>query len=92
MNEGTVEATASAPKKAIPRAAQGLIEETRARIRENPARALAIAVAAGFVLQTAPVGRLVGGLVRVSFALLKPALLVLGGVKIWETIKERQIL
>ena len=92
MNEVTVEATASAPNKALPRAAGGLIEETRTRIRENPARALAIAVAAGFVLQTAPVGRLFGGLVRVSFALLKPALLVLGGVKIWETIKERQIL
>jgi len=92
MNEGIVQSTASAPNEAAPRTARGLVEETRARIRSNPTRALAIAAATGFVLQSAPAGRLLGGLIRVSFALLKPALLVLGGVKIWETIKRRQIL
>jgi hypothetical protein len=92
MKESPVETTASVSNKAIPRAAKGLLEETKALIRKNPARALAIAAGAGFVLQSAPVGRLVGGLLRVSFALLPPALMVVGGVKLWEKIQRRQIL
>jgi len=92
MNKRPVETTASVSKEAIPRAANGLLEGTKTLIRKNPARALAIAAGAGFVLQSAPVGRLVGGLLRVSFALLQPALMVVGGVKIWEKIQRRQIL
>ena len=92
MNKSPAETTASVSNETIPRAAKGLLNDTKSLIRKNPARALAIAAGAGFVLQSAPVGRLVGGLLRVSFALLQPALMVVGGVKIWEKIQRRQIL
>lgn len=92
MNQGPVESAASVPNETKPRRGEGLLDDARVFIRQNPARALAIAAGAGFVLQSAPVGRLLGGLLRVSFALVQPALLVLGGVKIWEKIQRRQIL
>ena len=92
MNESHVEAAPAAGNEELPRAARDLFTETKAYIRKNPARALAIAAGAGFVLQSAPVGRLVGGLWRISFALLQPALLVAGGVKVWEKIQRRPIL
>jgi len=91
MNESTAEAAAKAGGN-LPSAARGAIDNARVYIRRHPTRALAIAAAAGFVLQSAPVGRLMGGLARVSFALLQPALIVLGGIKIWEKIKHREIL
>ena len=92
MNDSHVEAAAPASKEALPRAARNMLADTKTLIRKNPARALAIAAGAGFVLQSAPVGRLVGGLLRVSFALLQPTLMVAGGVKLWEVLQRRQIL
>src|SRR5258708_2126926 len=92
MNEISVEASTPASREARLHAPRTLLHEAKILIRKNPARALAIAVGAGFVLQSAPIGRLVGGLLRVSFALLQPALMVAGGVKVWEKIQRRQIL
>jgi len=92
MSASPVNEPARADSESVARAARNLVGETREYIRKNPTRALAIAVGAGFVLQSAPVGRLVGGLLRISFALLQPALLIAGGVKIWEKIQRRPIL
>ena len=92
MNQGPVESAASVREETGTRADEGLLEDARIFIRQNPTRALAIAAGAGFVLQSAPVGRLLGGLLRVGFALTQPALMVLGGLKIWEKIQRRQIL
>ena len=92
MSASEVKEAAPSVSESVPRAARNLVGGTKAYIRKNPARALAIAVGAGFVLQSAPVGRLVGGLLRISFALLQPALLIAGGVKIWEKIQRRPIL
>jgi hypothetical protein len=57
--------------------------------REEPAKALGIAFLTGLICTVLPVGRLVAGLVRLAFALLPPALLVLGGIKAWEEIEKR---
>ncbi len=92
MNESSVESPEVPLKKSEAAAVRNLLAETKAMIRKNPTRALAIAAGAGFVLQSAPVGRLVGGLLRVSFALLQPALMVVGGVKVWEKLQRREIL
>ena len=92
MNRSSAEGTAVASNDVIPPTARNLLEEASALIRKNPTQALAIAAGAGFLLQAAPVGRVVGGLFRVSFALLRPALMVVGGVKIWEKIQRRQVL
>lgn len=92
MNEGPVKTADPSPTSRAPDLGRDLLAEAQDYIRRNPTRALAIAAGAGFVLKSAPVGRLVGGLLRVSFSLLPPALMMVGGVKIWERIQRRQIL
>jgi hypothetical protein len=57
--------------------------------REEPAKAVGIAFATGILFTILPVGRLVGGLVRLALALVPPGLLVLGGIKVWEEIEKR---
>ena len=58
-------------------------------VREEPAKALGIALAAGIFLTIFPVGRLLFSLLRLSLSLLKPALLIFGGVKIYEELQKR---
>jgi hypothetical protein len=57
--------------------------------REEPAKAVGIAFATGIVFTILPVGRVIGGLVRLAFALVPPGLLMLGGIKLWEEIEKR---
>jgi len=57
--------------------------------REEPAKALGFAFVTGLLCTVLPVGRLLGGLVRLALALVPPALLVLGGIKVWEEIEKR---
>lgn len=57
--------------------------------REEPAKALGFAFVTGLLCTVLPVGRLLGGLVRLALALVPPALLVLGGLKAWEEIEKR---
>lgn len=57
--------------------------------REEPAKALGFAFVTGLICTVLPVGRLVGGLVRLALALVPPTLLVLGGIKAWEEIEKR---
>ena len=70
------------------------LDELRERVetyaREEPLKAAGIALAAGVVLSALPIGRVVGGVVRAGLALVKPALLVLGGVKLCEEIERRR--
>lgn len=57
--------------------------------RREPAQAVGLAFLAGLVLTVLPVGRLLAGLVRLAFALLRPALLILGAVKLCEEFDKR---
>ena len=54
------------------------------QIRREPMRTVVLAFAGGFFLCLLPLGRLLGVLIRVSLLLLKPALLILGLVKLLE--------
>ena len=47
-------------------------------------KAVLLALAAGFFLCLMPIGRLTGVLVKVALLLLKPALLILGVIKLLE--------
>jgi hypothetical protein len=53
-------------------------------IRREPKKAVVLAFAAGFFLCLLPLGRLLGILVRMAFLLFKPALLILGVIKLLE--------
>jgi uncharacterized protein YacL len=54
------------------------------QIRREPTKAVLLALAGGFFLCLLPIGRLTGALVRVTLVLLRPALLVLGVIKLLE--------
>lgn len=57
-------------------------------VRESPTQATVAALVAGFALALLPIGSIILGIVRLSlslaFALVKPALLVFGAIKIYE--------
>ena len=57
--------------------------------RKEPAQAVGVAFLAGLVLTVLPVGRLFGVLVRLAFVLIRPVLLILGTVKMFEEFKKR---
>lgn len=59
-------------------------------VREEPLKSAGLAFAAGIVLTVLPVGRVLGGVVRLALALVKPALLILGIVKIVEECDKRK--
>ena len=63
--------------------------EFRERLRREPMKHLTIALAAGFVLSLLPIRRILVLIVRTAFLLIKPALLVLGAIKLCEYFSDR---
>jgi hypothetical protein len=61
-----------------------LWNEIEEQVRREPMRAVILAFAGGFFLCLLPLGRLLGVLIKMSLLLLKPALLILGLVKLIE--------
>lgn len=59
-------------------------------VRDEPVKTAGLAFAAGLALTILPVGRMLGGLVRCAFALVRPALLILGVVKIVEEFDKQK--
>lgn len=59
-------------------------------VREDPAKAVGLALFTGVLLTVLPVGRLISALVRLAFALARPLLLVLGAVKLYEEYQKNQ--
>ena len=64
--------------------AHQLWNDLEAQIRREPIRAVILAFAGGFFLCLLPLGKLLGVLIRISLLLLKPALLIIGLVKVLE--------
>ncbi|MDZ4401170.1 hypothetical protein [Prosthecobacter sp.] len=58
--------------------AQRAIDQTVAYAHDNPDKALLYALAAGYVLRTLPVTRVLGSVLRVALPLIKPAALCYG--------------
>ena len=61
-----------------------VLEQTEEYVRENPARSLAYAILAGFILNRLPVGRILGGLIRLVMIAFKPAILAYGATKLYQ--------
>ena len=61
-----------------------ILEQTEEYVRENPARSLAYALAAGFILNRLPIGRILSGLARLVFIAFKPAILAYGATKLYQ--------
>ena len=61
-----------------------VLEQTEEYVRENPVRAVAYAVLAGFILNRLPIGRILGGFVRLLMIAFKPAILAYGATKLYQ--------
>jgi hypothetical protein len=61
-----------------------VLEQTEEYVRENPTRAIAYAVIAGFILNRLPIGRILGGFVRLIMIAFKPAILAYGATKLYQ--------
>jgi hypothetical protein len=62
---------------------------TEEYVREEPVKSVGIALAAGVFLTIFPVFSIVFGVLRLALSLLRPALLVLGGIKLFEEYQRR---
>lgn len=69
---------------------ENLVHRTEEFAREEPMKAVGIAFAAGLFMTILPIGSLIGGLMRLALTLIRPALLVLGAIKLYEEIDRRQ--
>jgi hypothetical protein len=69
---------------------EDLSDRTQQFVREEPAKAVSFALLAGVLLTVFPVGRVVGALVRLAFALARPLLLLLGVVKLYQEFEKKQ--
>jgi hypothetical protein len=65
-----------------------VIEQAEEYVRENPVRSIAYAFLAGFILNRLPLGRILGGLVRLLLIAFKPAILVYGAMKLYQAAQE----
>ena len=86
MSEPTTPVPPSAPKKQI----DHLVEKTVSEVRKQPLKSVVWAFFIGILLTIFPIGRVVGGVVSLALALLRPVLLLLGAVKLCEEIEERR--
>ena len=63
------------------------LEQTEDYVRENPGRSIAYALAAGFILNRLPIGRIIGGFLRLAVIAFKPAVLAYGATKIYQAVQ-----
>jgi hypothetical protein len=61
-----------------------ILEQTEEYVRENPGRSVAYALAAGFILNRLPIGRILSGIARLVFIAFKPAILAYGATKLYQ--------
>ena len=61
-----------------------VLEQTEEYVRENPTQSVLCALAAGVIIDRLPIGRIVGGVLRLAFIAFKPAILVYGATKIYQ--------
>ncbi|MDB6174743.1 MAG: hypothetical protein JWL59_4054 [Chthoniobacteraceae bacterium] len=66
-----------------------LRDRTELYVREEPMKAVGIALGTGVILTVFPVFKILGGVLRLFFSLVKPALLCFGAIKISEEISKR---
>jgi hypothetical protein len=59
-------------------------------VREKPAQSLLCAFMAGYILNRLPLGRIVGGLLRLLFVALRPAILIYGAAKLYRAAHEEK--
>ena len=67
-----------------------VVSETGEYVREKPTQSLLYAFAAGYILNRLPLGRVLGGVLRLLIFALKPAVLIYGATKLYQTAQQRE--
>jgi hypothetical protein len=67
-----------------------LLSQTEHYVRENPGQCLFYAFVAGLILERLPVGRILSGVFRLSLFAIKPAILIYGATKLYQTAQEEE--
>ena len=57
---------------------EAAVNETGDYVREKPTQSLLYAFAAGYILNRLPLGRVIGGLLRLLMVALRPAIVIYG--------------
>jgi hypothetical protein len=68
---------------------EAVVSETGEYVREKPTQSLLYAFVAGYILNRLPLGRVLGGFVRLLIFALKPAVLIYGAAKLYQSAHER---
>ena len=68
-----------------------VLQQTEDYVRENPTQSLGYALAAGFILNLLPIGRILGGFVRLLLIAFKPAILAYGVTKLYQAAKSQEL-
>jgi hypothetical protein len=80
----------SSSEKTEERAPDSLASCVENFAREEPLKAVGAAFGAGLFLTILPLGAILVALVRIAITLLRPALLILGAIKLYEEVDRRQ--
>ncbi|MEI6715342.1 MAG: hypothetical protein WCO60_16415 [Verrucomicrobiota bacterium] len=82
----TQESSASTPSR---NSLDPLVERAEVFTREKPGKALSAAFGLGILMALLPIGSIVGGLIRLTLLLLRPVLVILGLVRLYEEFGHR---
>ncbi len=66
-----------------------VLTQTEEFVREKPTQSLFYAMLAGFILNRLPIFGIFSGLLRLVMFALKPALLIYGATKVYESMQDR---
>ena len=95
MDHSSAEVLAEFPERGLHWAKEQfetVLSEAEDYVREKPAESLLCAFVAGYVLNRLPVGRILGGLLRLLVVALRPAILIYGASKLYQAVQEEESL
>lgn len=88
MNTSKIDAALGGACRVVGETCEEKCRRCENAVRRSPLLAVACAATGGYLLQVLPVSRLVGGVVRLGLALLKPALLIYGTARVVEYVRD----
>ena len=93
MNQSTAEVVAEFPERGVQwvkEQFETVVSETGDYVRHKPTQSLVWAFLAGLILNRLPIGRILSALVRLLIFALKPAILIYGAAKLYQTAQEEE--
>jgi ElaB/YqjD/DUF883 family membrane-anchored ribosome-binding protein len=93
MDHSSAEVVAELPERGVhwvKEQVETVLSETEEYVREKPTESLLCALAVGYILNRLPIGRILGGLFRLLVVALRPAILIYGATKLYQSVQEEE--